>query len=142
MVFHQAAMSADPQNYLAANELGVLLAKYDQYEEAKRFLLRSLQARPSSQAWHNLATVHERLGETDLAQRAQHELNVLTAKSTTANPSTSGPAIEWLPPERFAQTAGHDGQPTPASPPATEPPGPSRREARKPSSLLKPWSAF
>src|SRR5207248_11234892 len=77
MVFYQAALTADGANYLAANELGVLLARYGQLAEARQLLLHCVVVHPQVESWHNLAVVHRRLGEDDLASRADHEQQLL-----------------------------------------------------------------
>ncbi len=54
LALEQAALSVDPRNYRAANELGVLLARCGQYEPARKALLaapRSSGIRRSSKTW-------------------------------------------------------------------------------------------
>ena len=55
-------------NWLAANELGVLLARYGQLPEARQLLVHSVTVHPHLEGWHNLSVVHRRLGEADLAR--------------------------------------------------------------------------
>jgi tetratricopeptide (TPR) repeat protein len=139
MVYHQAAMQVDPQNHLAANELGVLLAKYDQWEEAKRVLLGSIATHPMPQTWHNLAAVHQRLGQPDLAQQARNELEQLTRQSPHDAAPSGGPDVQWLTPEEFAATGE---APAPGS---VALPGPAATsQAARPSDSLwwKPWTWF
>ena len=71
MVYYQAALLADDRNFRAGNELGVLLAKCGKLERAKQMFLRSLAISPQPATWHNLAKIHERLGETKLAAAAR-----------------------------------------------------------------------
>jgi hypothetical protein len=112
IVFHQAALATDGGNWLAANELGVLYARYGQLAQARQLLLYSLRVHPHTQGWQNLATVHRRLGETDLARLADHEQQLLAQKSapTTDN---SGDTVRWVDPKTFASTGGHDAQAPP-----------------------------
>jgi hypothetical protein len=72
MLFH-AALVIEPKHSLAANEAGVALARLGRMNEAKHALQHSasLTAHPST--WRNLASVHQSLGEGDLAQLAQRE---------------------------------------------------------------------
>jgi tetratricopeptide (TPR) repeat protein len=100
MVFCQAAMAADERNFLAANELGVLMARYGQLQEARRLLLHSVSIQPKVEAWHNLSVVHQRLGEADLAKRAEHERQLLAQRSPAAS-SVAG-NIEWVDAKAFA----------------------------------------
>jgi len=106
MVFHQAALTADSTNYLAANELGVLLARFGQLPDARRLLLQSVTTHPHVEGWHNLAVVHRRLGEADLAKRAEHERE-LVAKKADASPAgkTSDP-VRWVDAKTFAASRG------------------------------------
>jgi tetratricopeptide (TPR) repeat protein len=109
MVYHQAALLADPRNHLAANELGVLLARYEQWEEAKLVLLHGLSVHPLPQTWHNLAEVHQRRGETSLASQARFELEQLTRTNPGLSLPQRGPNVRWLTPAEFAATGEHPG---------------------------------
>lgn len=100
MVYYQAALAADDRNFLAANELGVLMARYGQLQEARRLLVHSVQVQPQVEAWHNLAVVHERLGEADLATRAAHERELLAQR--TPAPSLASGNVEWVDAKTFA----------------------------------------
>jgi tetratricopeptide (TPR) repeat protein len=104
MVFHQAAVSADPRNHLAANELGVLLAKHGQWEPAKQAFLQSLRVQADAATWQNLAAVHRQLGERDLAELAEHERELLLGKPESAASATidGKPTVQWVDPKAFA----------------------------------------
>jgi hypothetical protein len=102
MVFYQAALAVDGRNYLAANELGVLLARYGQLHDARRALLHSVSLRPHVEGWHNLAIVHERLGETELARLAENERKLLEEKPAPTAVAATGKQIEWVDPQTFA----------------------------------------
>jgi tetratricopeptide (TPR) repeat protein len=104
MVFHQAAVAADPGNHLAANELGVLLAKHGQWEPAKQAFLQSLRVQSDASTWQNLAAVHMELGERELAQLAEQERQILLGKAASENiPSVDGtPTVRWVEPQAFA----------------------------------------
>jgi|694.fasta_scaffold53488_3 tetratricopeptide (TPR) repeat protein len=98
LTFHQAALSADANNFASANELGVLLARQGQLEEAKRLLIHSVTLSPRRETWTNLATVHQRLGETRLAQLAAGEAKSLVERTSQANAS---PLIRLVAPAEF-----------------------------------------
>jgi hypothetical protein len=103
MVFHQAALAVDGRNYLAANELGVLLARYGQLTDARRALLHSVSLRSHAEGWHNLAIVHERLGESELARLAQNERQLLAQRPTTPSATRADEkAVEWVDARTFA----------------------------------------
>lgn len=100
MVYQQAALAVDGRNYPAANELGNILTTFGQLPEARRILLHSVGTVSNPEGWHNLAAVHDRLGETELAAHARKQVELLTAG--TAGPR---PKVEWVSPEVFAGNA-------------------------------------
>ncbi len=107
MVFYQAALAVDARNYLAANELGVLLARYGQLDEARRALIHSVSTRPHAQGWQNLAVVHRRLGETELAKLAENERELIARNPTAATRAGADQFIEWVDPTTFASRGTH-----------------------------------
>jgi hypothetical protein len=107
IVFHQAALAADNANWLAANELGVLYARYGQLPEARQLLVHSVTVHPHIEGWHNLTAVHRRLGETEMAQRAEAERQ-LVAQQTGKSSAQSNDMIRWVDPKTFAASGGAD----------------------------------
>jgi tetratricopeptide (TPR) repeat protein len=105
IVLHQAALATDSKNHLAANELGVLLAQCGQLADARSLLLQSVSIRPHAEAWHNLAVVHRRLGEADLAQRAEHERDLAANQPGSAR-VTGENGVRWVDAKTFAASAG------------------------------------
>lgn len=132
MIFHQIATRVDPANYRAANELGVLLARFGQLPEARRALQQSVVVHPLPETWHNLMVVHQRLGEHDLAQRARNEL-ALAQQSQSAGSLNAGmpaqPVVQWVDPSTFAQNAGYDPQ---AGPPRMAAPQRAATDGNRP----------
>jgi len=124
MAFFQAAMQADQRNYLAANELGVLLAQFGQLAEAKRVLVHSVSMQSHAEGWQNLAVVHSRMGEHELARKATYERELLIARSPGA--VRSDRPVTWVGPQEFNSVGGPDAMATaPASP--TKPGSTTRR---------------
>lgn len=120
MALYQAALLADRTNHLAANELGVLLAKYGENAAAKQILIHSLQTQQQAVTWNNLAIVHDRLGERDLAQKAR----LAGQQIATKTGSTAGAAerVRWVDAATFAAASDEGGWPeqtAPAAKPAT-----------------------
>lgn len=107
MVFHQAALATDPGNFLAANELAVLAAHYGEYATSRALLQYSIAILPHSSVWKNLAAVHKRLGEEQLAQAAEREAVAAARREALAKqgnregiiPSSE---ITWIDPATFA----------------------------------------
>ena len=108
MAFHQAALSVDSANSLAANELGVLLARYGQLDDARRLLLLSISVHPQVETWHNLAAVHHRLGEEDLARRAESERELLAKATGRPAAKQANDMLRWVDPPTFAASGGKD----------------------------------
>lgn len=149
MVFHQAALTTDPRNFRAANDLGVLLARAGRMEIAKAMLEHSLRVTSQPAVWRNLAVIHDELGETQLSARAQQFALASQAEGAKAfppgaNPNTSRFAVQWVDPATFAASsrAASDIQPAPANtaaalnalPPSAKPP--------KASPSWSPWGNF
>jgi tetratricopeptide (TPR) repeat protein len=123
ITFHQAALTANPNNFASANELGVLLARKGEWAQAKDLLVRSVTLSPRRETWANLAALHQRLGEAELAQLANREAQLLAAGNASSNP----PMIRLVPPAEFeavpdTQEAGPPNQTAqqPASPSANQ----------------------
>ena len=104
LVYHQAALASDAENYLAANELGVLLARFGQYEEAQVALNHSVRLHPEATTWRNLSAVNQRLGDEVLARQAlgQAEAIDLAQRAKAARGSQNGD-VRWKSPEEFAR---------------------------------------
>ncbi len=124
MVYYQAALLVYPGNFLAANDLGVLLARYARYADARAVLEYGLALHPQSAGWHNLSVVYRQLGAAALAaqaaQRAGQTYQAEMAQGRAA-PAGSRPQVQWLDPAAFAQTSTN----APSSPAAIAPATPA-----------------
>jgi len=131
MVFYQAALLAYPDNFMAANDLGVLLAQCGNWAEARTMLEHSLSLSRQSATWHNLAVVYGQLGEAALARQADQQAAMLQQAEMMRQKTTLGTtnsSVLWMDPQTFAQTSSN----TPNSPGATPPP----RQQAAPSAEL------
>ncbi len=97
---YRAALVANPTNFCAANELAVLISQRGHLEEARDLLIHSVKISPQATTWHNLSTVHARLGEVRLAEQAKAQAESLPP----AQKPNSAPAVEWVDPQAFSQT--------------------------------------
>jgi tetratricopeptide (TPR) repeat protein len=117
MTFYQAALLVFPRNYMAANDLGVLLAQAGAWPEARAALEHSLSIQPQSAGWHNLAVVYQQLGQHELARRASSQA-AATQRAEAARAAgvsvAAQQSVRWMDPRSFAQAAGD----VPAVPPA------------------------
>ena len=108
VVFYQAALLAYPENSLAANDLGVLLARCGRSADARAMLENSLAMHPQSTGWRNLGVVYGQLGQTALARKATHQAELLRKRELAGQltPSTSADGtVQWLDPQTFARSS-------------------------------------
>jgi tetratricopeptide (TPR) repeat protein len=147
MAFYQAALLVDPQNYLAANELGVLLARYGDLESAAGQLVNSLSIKPQVETWHNLAVVYKRMGQSAKAEQAEQQRAKLLAAprdsvAAAGNPGDLGsrPVLRWVDADTFAASSpqtGFDGPTVTNSNPGS--PAKSGSLGKRLVSKLMPW---
>lgn len=141
MTFYQAALLVDPANYLASNDLGVLLARSGYYPEARMALEHSVAIRPQAAGWQNLAQVYRRLGDVNRASRAETlAQSAGRAESATRKHTTAG-QVEWVDPQAFAQTFAQTPSardPLPVRQPSQAAPNPAAGKpvAQKPTSTF------
>ncbi len=125
MTYYQAALLACPGNHMAANDLGVLLARCGNYRQAQTMLKHSLSMHQESTCWHNLAAVYRRLGRAGLAQRAdRHSAAVQHVEIARRKALSSGSRqpVRWVDPKTFAQSNSKNpgtGPPIPVRPKPT-----------------------
>jgi len=100
LVLHRVALRIDGQNYLAQNELAVLLARYGRYEDARQLLERSAQTCPLPAAWQNLAVVYRELGWADRSQHAEQQARQLAGQPV----DESTLLVRLVEPDRFRST--------------------------------------
>lgn len=101
----QAALVARSDNYLAAHELGVLLAESGHFGEAQILLSQVVAREPNPVVLRNLAHVERKLGREQAAVANERQAQFYAAR--TGAPSANG--ISWVPPQALAQTS--DGLP-------------------------------
>ncbi len=95
----QAALLARPNNAMAANELGTLLATAGRYEESRGLLEQSAGAWPSPVVWRNLAVVYSRLGWAGAAENAARQAAAFGAAEASAASGTV--PVDWVGIEEF-----------------------------------------
>jgi tetratricopeptide (TPR) repeat protein len=121
IALYQAALIVDPKNYMACNELGVLMARYGDLEAAENQFVHSLAIKPQPETWHNLATVYRGMGQTNKASQAEQEKEKLVASLRAGNGTSedgndlgSRPMLDFVDPNTFAASGtpyGMDGPP-------------------------------
>ncbi|HVU88285.1 MAG TPA: hypothetical protein VHD36_13275 [Pirellulales bacterium] len=111
MALYRATLDIDPNNYLAANELGVLYGRYGQWPEAEASLRRSIAIAPRTENWHNLADVLERMGNTAGAAQARQQEQLAKNSGNRPGWQTSADRVplRYVDPETFIKaSAGAD----------------------------------
>ena len=107
MALYRATLDIDPNNYLAANELGVLYGRYGQWNEAEASLRRSIAIAPRTENWHNLADVLDRMGNSAGATEARQQEQL--AKSSGSRPGWQTSAdrvpLRYVDPETFIKSS-------------------------------------
>jgi tetratricopeptide (TPR) repeat protein len=79
-LYHRIALTIAPQNVLAANELGVLLAQHGELEGAEKLLQYCVAVEPSPQSYRNLSIVYAQKGDQRSSQAAQAAGEVIATR--------------------------------------------------------------
>lgn len=143
MAMFRSALLVDSTNYAAANELGVLLAKFGHYQEAIVSLQHCVKLSPESAAWTNLAAIHNKLGDRQHAELAMREA-AATKQKTPAIPFVAAqPRIDWIDAGDFASMPQYAGGTQYAKPPESSnaaAPQPAEQPVR--TATRKSWNPF
>lgn len=124
MALYQSSLAVDGRNPHAANELGVLMARYGRHEMAAQLFQQSLAYQNDPHVWRNLSVAMSKIGHHDLAQQARQRAQ--------ATGSTSGDQlrrVQWLDNADFAAT-------TQATDIASQPAGATRNLSWSPPTKL------
>lgn len=119
IAYYQAALLTSPENYLASNDLGVMLARNGRFDDARVALEHSLRISQQPACWHNLAAVYRQLRDPRSAERAENrarEMERMVAGGLSRQPDKL-PAVDWLDPQTFARTTLENPGPTAYAPP-------------------------
>ncbi len=115
IMFHRAALANNANNFRSAHELGVVLAENVQLEDAKVMIKQSLMVQQTPEAWSNLATIHERMGEYQLAEQAKRQYAVNVQNNTDSIPGVN----DWVSPQQFDECVPMDVYESTAKKPET-----------------------
>jgi tetratricopeptide (TPR) repeat protein len=112
MAFYQASLLVYPQNFMAANDLGVMLARNGNYDDARKMLEHSVAINQQSTVWHNLAMVYERLGRGNQARQAQQQASIVMQMEQANRQKklvSAGNQVRWVDENTFAQKSNSSG---------------------------------
>jgi tetratricopeptide (TPR) repeat protein len=132
IVYYQASLLVYPNNFMAANDLGVLLARCGNYVQAKAMLEYSLSLRAASVGWQNLSVVYRQLGQPNLAVHAAQQAAIARDAEIARRRNMQMPVqeqVRWIEPAAFAQTSTN----TPNSPDAVRPANPAAASPASPT---------
>jgi tetratricopeptide (TPR) repeat protein len=118
VAFQQAALLAHNENYLAAHELGLLLAETGHFPEAKHLLAQVATQQPNAMVYRNLARIHQASGDPVQAQMCRVEGDRLAQMGR--GPQSN---VDWVSRQDFSrnQMNNFNIQPQVASRPTTAP---------------------
>ena len=137
MVYYQAALLAYHENFMAANDLGVLLARSGNLKAARGMLEYSLSLSRQSTTLRNLAAVYRNTGEAALAGYVDNEAAWIEQAEIARNKymrSIGDRSVHWLDPQTFAQVTTNSPYISPGrTPPPTQAAGQPVEPGRLPS---------
>ena len=86
-LFQRVALAVAPQNLLAANELGVLLAQHGQLKDAEKIFQQCVATDATPETWRNLAVVYARQGNAEASRSAWRQATRWRRKSAVTRPA-------------------------------------------------------
>jgi len=101
IALYQAALAIDASHYAAANELGVLLARYGQWADAQMAFAQSVRLGNQPETWDNLALTYRKLGDQRAADEAVQSYKV--ALSEKRQRGTGRSPVRLVDPETFVR---------------------------------------
>jgi tetratricopeptide (TPR) repeat protein len=109
LVLFLAALDVAPGNHLAANEVGVLLARGGRPLEASIMFRHAIDVAPSATVYHNLAVVDRRLGYHDQSNANEVYARQLAQRDRAAGAISKANGVRWVAPHEMSRA----GQPLP-----------------------------
>lgn len=103
-VMYRAAALAHPENYLAANELGVRLAKAGRYESARKILQLAASQPANATVFENLAAVEFKLGNVTQAEQIQRTGHQIAMRERMQSEISRRHGVSWVSPNEFRST--------------------------------------
>jgi tetratricopeptide (TPR) repeat protein len=102
---YAAALAACPNNYLAANELGVLVCRSGRAEEAASLFMQAIDFAPSAVAYHNLAIAQQRSGRMSEAAANEMESQRLALQERARGDISRRVGVRWVTAEEMARVS-------------------------------------
>lgn len=108
-LLQRVAVAIAPQNVLARNELGVLLAQHGQLAESAKLFRQCIATSPRPETWRNLSVVCARQGELADSKAALIAGEALTSRDSKVN-SAGPPATSVVDESAKNSSESTDGQ--------------------------------
>jgi hypothetical protein len=105
LVLFLASLDVAPGNHLAANEIGVLLARGGRAWEASIMFRHAINVSPSATTYHNLAVVDRQLGYHDQASANEYYAQQLAQRDRAAGVASQANGVRWVAPQEMGRTA-------------------------------------
>jgi len=118
-----AALIADPLNYRAANELGVVLARHGQLNAAREKLLYSAEISKRPETVRNLGIVLHKLGDESGSRLMISLADQKSRKPQPGRDSETVSLVNWVDHEQFSARAAAEEISQPAAPSTANPSG-------------------
>jgi tetratricopeptide (TPR) repeat protein len=117
--FYEAALEVGPDNFIAVNDLAVLLAEEGDLERGRAALESGLRISRQPAMLQNLAVVYGRMGQPQAAEQLRAEAASLE-RHAAAGTGELLPTydVRWMDPRAFASTARGGADPGRTPPPA------------------------
>jgi tetratricopeptide (TPR) repeat protein len=133
IVFYQSSLLVSPQNFMAANDLGVMLARNGNYKDACKILEHGCSLTRQSNIWRNLAWVQERLGNDGRACQARQLATAASQQEQiTQQKKLDGgnDQVRWVDESSFTNNVNPSGMSRRVPPASLMPGGPIAQQAR------------
>lgn len=127
LTMYRSAVVAAPDNHLAANEAGVLLARSGRYKQSAELLQQAANTGSASTTHRNLAFVHQKLGSVQLAHRHRNVAAQLASRERSRGQMSRERGIAWVSPDEFNRHGTSAGPARVASRPAQANPVPQQQ---------------
>lgn len=105
LVLFLASLDVAPGNHLAANEIGVLMARGGRAWEASIMFRHAINVSPSATTYHNLAVVDRQLGYHDQASANEFYAQQLAARDRAVGAASQTSGVRWVAPQEMGRTA-------------------------------------
>jgi hypothetical protein len=110
-LLQRVALRIAPQNVLAGNELGVLLAQHGRLDDAEKLFRQCVATNATPETWRNLSVVYARKGNAEASQAALVAGETLAASAQRPVAKAPSPAADEEKPNPPGDASGTEQKP-------------------------------